>query len=80
MVKAEFFCVDGGLVASKDSGWIQSVFYTLTGIFNRVRKRTDIRKTVGMLCKPCQSSRVWADKAYTQRMMEEGRSFKERQQ
>ena len=30
-----------------------------------------------MVCQPCQAAWVWSDKAYTWRMMEEGRSYKE---
>ena len=50
MVKTAFFYADNGLVASKETGWIQSEFGMLKGIFDWVRLRTNVRKTVGMVC------------------------------
>ena len=76
-VKAELFYTDDGMVASTDPGWIQSEFYALTGIFDWVRLRTNFRKTVGMVCRPCWESGVRADEAYTRHMTGEGRSSKE---
>ena len=55
------------------------VFDTLTGIFDRVGLQKNVRKTVGMVCRPCWAAGVRADEAYTRGMIEEGRSFKERQ-
>ena len=52
-VKAAFFYADSGLVASIDPGWLQSRFDTLTGIFDRVGLQTNVRKTVGMVWRPC---------------------------
>ena len=54
-------------------------FDMLTGIFDRVGLRTNVRKTVGMVWRPCRAAGVRADEAYTRRMTGEGRSFKERQ-
>ena len=70
---------DTGLVDSTDPGWIQSESDTLTGLFDRVGLRTNIRKTVGMECNPLWETGVQVDKAYTWRMMGEVRIFKERQ-
>ena len=47
--KTAFFYKEEGLVASTNPGWIQSEFYIVTGIFDRVRLRKNIRKTVGMV-------------------------------
>ena len=47
--KTAFFYKEEGLVASTDPGWIQSEFDIVTGIFDRVRLRKNIRKTVGMV-------------------------------
>ena len=55
------------------------VFETLTGIFNRLGIRKNVRNTVGMACMPCQADRERADKAYTQKITGEERSFRERQ-
>ena len=78
-VKAELFYADGKMVASTDPGWIQLEFYTLTGIFDRVGLRTNVRKTVGMVCRPFRAAGVQVDEAYIRRMTGEGRSFKKRQ-
>ena len=51
-VKAAFFNVDNGLVASANPGWLQYAFNTLSGILDQVGLRTNIRNTVGMVCKP----------------------------
>ena len=62
-----------------DTGWLKSIFYTLTGLFDWVGLQTKVRKTVGMVCKLFHAVGVRSDEAYTRRMMGEGRSFKERQ-
>ena len=77
-VKAAFFYADDRMLVSTDPGWIQSTFDILTGLFDQVGLRKNVRKTVGMVCKPCWSARLRADESYTRRMMGEGRSFKER--
>ena len=50
-VKAAFFNADDGVVASTDPGWLQSEFDLLTGLFDRIGLQTNIRKTVGMVCR-----------------------------
>ena len=77
-MKAEFFYADDGLVDSIDLGWIHSMFDMLTGIFNWVGMRTNVRNTMGMVCNPCQAAGVWAEKAFTRLMTREGQGFKER--
>ena len=77
MVKAEFFYADYGVVPSTDLGWLQTAFNFMTGLFDRVGLRTNVRKNVGMVFWPPQTAGVWADEAYTWRMMGEGRRFKE---
>ena len=79
-MKADFFCADDGVVTSTDSGWLQSTFDFLMRMFDRVGLRTNFCKTVGVLFWPFRAARVRADKSYTQRMIGEGRSFKEQQQ
>ena len=46
------------LVASTDPGWIQSTVDTPTGIFGQVGLQTNVHKTVGMVCEPCQAAGV----------------------
>ena len=77
--KAAFLYSKARMVASTDLVWLQSEFDTLTGIFDRVGLWTNLRKTVGMVCRLCRAAGVRADKDYTQRTTEEGWSFKERQ-
>ena len=61
--------MDDGLVASTNPGWMQYVFDTLIGIFDRVGLWTNIRKEVGMLCKPYWAYMVHSDEAYTRKIM-----------
>ena len=68
MVKAEFFYANYGMVSSTDPVWLQSEFDTLMGLFYRVVLRTNIRKTVGVVFRPCQTAGLQADKSYTQRI------------
>ena len=49
-------------------------------IFDRVGPRTNVRKTVVVMCRPFRAAGVRADNAYTRRMTREGRSFKEQHQ
>ena len=50
------FYADDGMIASSDSQWLQGAFSTLIGLFNRVGLQTNVRKTVGMVCLPCQAT------------------------
>ena len=68
MVKAALFYADYGLVDSIDPGWIQSAFDTLTEIFDWMGMQNNIRKNVGVVCRPCRADGVWADEAYTRQM------------
>ena len=77
--KAAFFYSDNGVVSSTDPGWLQLVFDFLTGLFDRVGLRTNVCKTMGIVCRPFQAAGVQAEESYTRRMTGEGRSFKERQ-
>ena len=48
-VKAAFFYVDNGLVASTNLGWFQSAFDTMTELFNWVGLWENVHKTVGVV-------------------------------
>ena len=48
------FYADDGVVAFLDPQWLQGAFSTLVGLFDRVGLWTNARKTVGMVCHPCQ--------------------------
>ena len=60
-VKVELFYAKGGVVASTDPVWLQSVFGFLTGMVDRLGFWTNIRKTVGVVFWPCQAARVRSD-------------------
>ena len=75
--KAAFFYADDRMVVSTETGWIQTKFDTLTGLFNRVGLKKNVTKTVGMVCHPCQAAGVQADKAYTRWMIGVRKSYKE---
>ena len=57
-VKELFLYADKRMVASTNLGWIQTAFDILTGLFDRVGLKTNVRKIVGMACHPCQAGRV----------------------
>ena len=44
------------MVSSTDPGWLQSEFVMLTGLFDLVGLRKNIRKTMGMVCKPFRAA------------------------
>ena len=67
------------MVASSDPRWIQGEFSTLVGLLDRVGLRTNVRKTVGMVCHPCQAAGTQLEASYGRRMMGEGPSYQERQ-
>ena len=60
------------MLASTDPGWLQSEFDTLTVMFDQVVLRTNVRKIVGMVCRPYLEAGLQADEAYTRRMTGEG--------
>ena len=49
------FYVDDGVVASLDLQWLQGVFSSLVGLFNRVGLQTNVGKTVDTVCRPLQA-------------------------
>ena len=50
------FYADNGMVALLEPLCIQGEFSTLVDLFDRVRLQTNARKTVGMVCRPCQAA------------------------
>ena len=65
--QSALFYADDSMVASSDPGWMQGAFDTLVGIFDRVGLRTNIRKTVRMVCRSCQAAGSQSEAAYKQR-------------
>ena len=74
---ASLFYADDGMVASSDPCWLQSEFNTLVGLFDRVGLRTNIGKTVGMVCRPCQAAGNQLEAAYGRRITGEGPTYRE---
>ena len=60
-LKATFFYADDRMVASKYPVWLQSEFDTLTGLFYQVGLQKNIRKVVGILCRPFRAADMWAE-------------------
>ena len=50
--QAALLYADDGMVASSDPRWLQGAFNTLVGLFDKVGLRTNVWKTVGMVCRP----------------------------
>ena len=51
--QADLFLADDDMVALSDPRWLQGAFNTLVGIFDWMGLRTNVRKTVSMVCHPC---------------------------
>ena len=79
-MEASFLYIDDSMVAFTDLGWLHTAFDILKGLFDQVGVKTNVRKTVGMVCHPYQADGVWAYKAYTWRITVVGRNYKERHQ
>ena len=62
--QAALFYANDCMVASLEPGWLQGAFNTLLGLFDRVGLRTNVGKTVGMVCHPCQVAGNLTTEAY----------------
>ena len=71
------FYADDGMVTSSDPQWLQGAFSTLVGLFDRVGLLNNVRKTVVMVCRPCQAAGTQLEVAYGQRMTGEGPYYQE---
>ena len=54
--QAALFYADDGMVASSDPRWLQWAFDSLVSLFEWVGLQTNVRKTVRMVCRPCQAA------------------------
>ena len=77
--QAALFYADGGMVALSDPCWIQWAFNALVSLFEHVGLRTNLGKTVSMVCRPCQAVGNQLEEAYGRKMMGEGPTYRERQ-
>ena len=76
--QAAIFYVENGMVASSDPHWPQGVFNAPVGQFDRVGLQKNIRKTVSMVCHPCQAAGNLSEAAYRRRVAGEGLTYRER--
>ena len=67
--QSDLFYVDDGMLAPPDQIWLQGELYTLARLLNQARLRTNTRKPVGMVCRPCQAEVTQSEAAYEQRTM-----------
>ena len=67
------------MVTLLDLRWLQEAFSTLVGLFDRVGLRTNVRKTVRMICCMCQAEGTQSEAVYGRKIMVEGPSYREQQ-
>ena len=67
------------MVALSDPRWLQWTFYALVGLFEQVGLRTNVGKTVSMVCRLCQAAGTQSEEAYGRKMTGEGPTYRERQ-
>ena len=72
------FYSDDGMVASSNPRWLQWIFDTLVSIFERVVLRTNVGKTVSMVCHTCQAAGTQLEAAYGRNMTGELPTYHER--
>ena len=62
--RAAFFFADDSLISSTWPEWLQRSFDTLTGLFDLLGLRTNVEKTVCMVCQICRTVGKHSDEAY----------------
>ena len=67
------------MVASLDPRRLQWEFYTLVSLFERVSLRTNLKKKLSMVCRPCQAEGAQLEAAYGRKMTGEGPTYRESQ-
>ena len=77
--QASLFYANDSMVALSDPAWLQDAFNALVGLFDRVVLQKNVRKTVGMVCHPCQAAGNITKATYGRRITGEGHSYRERQ-
>ena len=75
-MQAEFFYADDGMVASSNPVWIHTAFEILTGLFDWVRLKNNVQKTVGMVFHILRVVGLQSDKFYNRRMPGVGWDYK----
>ena len=62
--QSNFFYVYNGLVVSTDPKWLQGVFNSPIGLFDKVGLRTNFGNIVGMICRICRMVGTQSEAAY----------------
>ena len=68
MHQAALFYANDGMVTLSDPRWLQGAFNTLVSLFDRVGLRTNVGKTVVMVCHPFQAAGNLTTEAYGRRV------------
>ena len=55
------FYADDGMLAYLDLGWLPGVFITLVGLFERVGRKMNVGKMIGMVRRPFQAARTQSE-------------------
>ena len=76
--QAALFYADDGMVALSDPCWLQGLFDTAVGLFDKLGLRTNVKKTVFMVCHPCQAAGNLSESAYGRRFTGEDPTYRER--
>ena len=74
--QAALFYAENGMVVSLDPRCLQVAFNTLGDLFDRVSLQTNFRKTVGMVCCPCQAAGNQSEAAYRRHIMGAGPTYR----
>ena len=72
------FYADYGMVTLSDPRCLQGAFSTLVGLFDSFGLRTNVGKTVGMVCRPCQAAGTQSEAPYGKNMTGYGPYYRER--
>ena len=76
--QADLSYAGDGMVAPSNPHWLQCAFNALFGLFKRMGLRTNVGKTVSMVCIPCQATGNKSEAAYGRKMTGEGPTYWER--
>ena len=74
------FYADDVLIVSPESARLKGSFDALTRLFDRVGLCTNEGNMMSMSCRPCRTPHTWSKEAYTQGVMGQGLSYRERLQ
>ena len=69
------FYAEDGLIYSTQPEWIQGVFRNLMGMFDQMGLRTNMGKTVGIICQTCCTVRTHLDVVYKNTITGEGLNY-----